>query len=166
MTTWSAHARNIPMWCHGACHSFQSVFSQLFLTHRGQDKMIVYLQTTFSNSISDMKIAAFHCSLFLCTKGPINSKSRLIQVMTWRQCDAKPLPETFMIRAIDAYTRPTRPQCVSNRVSLLLPLLLFINSSPPSTAYMRQLTGSSLVQVMACRLFGAKPLSEPILEYC
>ena len=40
------------------------------------------------------------------------------------------------------------------------------NSSPPSAAYMRQWTGSSLVQVMACRLFGAAPLSEPILAYC
>ena len=29
---------------------------------------------------------------------------------------------------------------------------------------MRQWIGSSLVQVMACRLFGAKPLPEPILE--
>ena len=34
---------------------------------------------------------------------------------------------------------------------------------PPSAAYMRQCTWSSLVQVMACRLFGAKPLPEPIL---
>ena len=31
---------------------------------------------------------------------------------------------------------------------------------------MCQWTGSSLVQVMACRLFGAKPLPEPMLVYC
>ena len=37
---------------------------------------------------------------------------------------------------------------------------------PPSAAYMRQWNGSSLVQVMACRLFGAKPLPEPMLPYC
>ena len=41
-----------------------------------------------------------------------------------------------------------------------------VNSSPPSAAYMRQWTGPSLVQVMACRLFGAKPLPEPMLAYC
>ena len=41
-----------------------------------------------------------------------------------------------------------------------------INSSPPSPTYMRQWTGSSLLQVMACRLFGAKPLPEPMLIYC
>ena len=32
--------------------------------------------------------------------------------------------------------------------------------------YMRQLTGSALVRVMACRLFGGKPLPEPMLAYC
>ena len=37
---------------------------------------------------------------------------------------------------------------------------------PPSTAYMGQWTGSALVQIMACRLIGAKPLSEPMLIYC
>ena len=42
----------------------------------------------------------------------------------------------------------------------------WVNSLRPSDAYMRRWTGSSLVQIMACRLFGAKPLSEPMLEYC
>ena len=41
-----------------------------------------------------------------------------------------------------------------------------INSSPPSATYMCQWTGSALFQVMACRLFGAKPLPEPVLAYC
>ena len=36
------------------------------------------------------------------------------------------------------------------------------NSSPP---YMRQWTVSSSAQLMACRLFGAKPLPEPMLAY-
>ena len=40
------------------------------------------------------------------------------------------------------------------------------NSSPPSAAYMRQWIGSALVQMMAWRLFGAKPLSKPMLGYC
>ena len=31
---------------------------------------------------------------------------------------------------------------------------------------MRQRTRSALVQVMACRLFGTKPLPEPMLDYC
>ena len=37
--------------------------------------------------------------------------------------------------------------------------LQYVNSSPPSTAYMRQWPGSALVQIMAWRLFAAKPLS-------
>ena len=40
-----------------------------------------------------------------------------------------------------------------------------INSSPLSAAYMRQWTGSASVQVMACRLFGAKPFPEVMLTY-
>ena len=39
------------------------------------------------------------------------------------------------------------------------------NSSPPSAAYMRQSIGSALVQIMACRLFAAKPLCKPMLGY-
>ena len=36
----------------------------------------------------------------------------------------------------------------------------------PSATYMRKWTVSSLVLVMACRLFGAKPLPEPLLPSC
>ena len=42
----------------------------------------------------------------------------------------------------------------------------FINSSPPNDVYMCQWTVSSLVRVMACRLFGAKPFPEPMLTCC
>ena len=45
-------------------------------------------------------------------------------------------------------------------------LISVINSSSPSTPYIRQWNGWSLVQVMACRLFGAKPLPKPMLLYC
>ena len=37
---------------------------------------------------------------------------------------------------------------------------------PPCAAYMRQWIRSALVQIMACRLFGTKPLSEPMLVCC
>ena len=40
-----------------------------------------------------------------------------------------------------------------------------LNSSPPSDAYMRQGIGSALVHVVACRPFGAKPLSMPMLNH-
>ena len=43
--------------------------------------------------------------------------------------------------------------------------LAIVYSSPPSAAYMRQWIGSELVQMMACRLIGAKLLSKPMLDY-
>ena len=39
-------------------------------------------------------------------------------------------------------------------------------TSTPSAKYMHQLSGSSLVQVMACCLSSTKPLPEPLLPYC
>ena len=41
-----------------------------------------------------------------------------------------------------------------------------VKSSPPGATYMHWWTGSALVQLMACHLFGAKPLPDPILTYC
>ena len=42
----------------------------------------------------------------------------------------------------------------------------WVNSSPPSTAFMHQWIRSALVQIMACCLYAAKPLSKPMLGYC
>ena len=36
----------------------------------------------------------------------------------------------------------------------------------PSAAYMRRWIGSALAQIIVCRVFGAKPLSKPMLGYC
>ena len=41
-----------------------------------------------------------------------------------------------------------------------------VNSSPASTTCMPQIPGLALVQIIACRLFGAKLLPEPLLTYC
>ena len=43
---------------------------------------------------------------------------------------------------------------------------LYQNSPLPDVAYMRQWIGLALVQIVACRLFGVKPLSKPIPGYC
>ena len=40
-----------------------------------------------------------------------------------------------------------------------------LNSSPSSGTYMGEWTRSALIQEMACRLFGTKPLPEPVLAY-
>ena len=41
----------------------------------------------------------------------------------------------------------------------------FVDSLMPSDAYTRQWNKSTLVQIMACRLVGAKSLSKPMPEY-
>ena len=41
---------------------------------------------------------------------------------------------------------------------------LYSTSSPPSAALMRQWTGSVLLKIMACRLFGAMSMSNPVLR--
>ena len=43
---------------------------------------------------------------------------------------------------------------------------IYFNSSPPNAACMRQWIGYTLVQVIDCLLFGAKPLPEPMLANC
>ena len=41
----------------------------------------------------------------------------------------------------------------------------YVNSCPPSAAHKRQWTGSLLVQIMACRLFGTQPLgTQPLFN--
>ena len=45
-------------------------------------------------------------------------------------------------------------------------LFIYVNSSAPSATYMRQWIRSTFVQIMACRLFDAKSLCEPMLIFC
>ena len=56
--------------------------------------------------------------------------------------------------------------CLTEFLHYCIQYCVILNSSPPSGTYMRQGTGWALVPIMACRLFGTKPLSKPILGYC
>ena len=47
-----------------------------------------------------------------------------------------------------------------------IPAFFPINSLRQSDVYMHHQPRPSLVQIMACHLAGAKPLSEPMLVYC
>ena len=84
-------------------------------------------------------------------RGPINNIPALVQIMAWCRPGEKPLSEPMMAR-IPTHICVTRPQRV--------------NLSPPSAAYKHQWIESALVQIMACRLFCAKPLCKPVLGYC
>ena len=44
-------------------------------------------------------------SLKFVPKGPIDNKSALVQVMTWRPTGDKPLPEPMLTQFTDAYMR-------------------------------------------------------------
>ena len=67
-------------------------------------------------------------------------------------------------QAICHYLSQYPPRSMSPEYGITRPQ--WVNSPPPSVAYVHQWTGSSLLQVMACRLFGAKPLPESMLAYC
>ena len=101
-------------------------------------------------------------SLKFVPKGPVNNIPALVQIMARRRSGDKPLSEPMIVRLL-THICGTRPQWVKENVSSDL---CTINSSSPSAAYMRHSIGSALVQVMACRLFGAKPIPEPIRPCC
>ena len=51
-------------------------------------------------------------------------------------------------------------------IGAAIDIIRTINSSPHSAEHMCQWIRSALVQIMACCLFGTKPLSKPMLGYC
>ena len=71
----------------------------------------------------------------------------------------------YQENAIENTWRLQNSSQIVQAVNVLMQCIIF-NPLRPSDAYMRRWTGSSLVQIMACRLFGAKPLSELMLENC
>ena len=99
---------------------------------------------------------------------PLNNKSILVQIMAWRQTSNKSLYEPVMVSLL-THICVTLSQWVKNLVNEMSAILFrpqCINSSPLSAAYMRQWIGSAFVQIMACCLFGTKPLSKAMLGYC
>ena len=80
-------------------------------------------------------------SLKFVPKGPIDNIPALVQIMAWHRPGDRPLSEPRMV-SLPKHICVTRPQ--------------WVNSSPNSDTYMRQSIGSALVQITACRLFGAK----------
>ena len=110
-----------------------------------------------SNSIFKCISSGWKClyddSNFIEVYFVFDNKSALFHIIAWCCLDDKPLPEPMLTRFCDAlWNSVTGPPC--------------FNPLRPRDAYMRHQTCPSLVQIMACRLVGAKPLSEPMLEYC
>ena len=79
-------------------------------------------------------------------------------------------PDSLSDKAIVFGKLPTNHIYTSNIASCFCLWVVYrspqLNLSLPIAGYMRQRIGSALVQIMACRLFGAKPLSKAMLSYC
>ena len=92
---------------------------------------------------------AIKISLNFVPKGPIYNIPALVQIMAWRLWGDKPLSEPMMVSLL-MHICVTRPQWVN-------PLRL-------SAAYKHiHMNQPSLIQIMACRLVGTKPLSENVV---
>ena len=86
--------------------------------------------------------------------GPINDIPAFAVIMAWRQ----PLSGTMMVR-LPTHISVTWPQWVKHEsCQIWMTRLQLVQNA--SVNY------PSLVQIMAWRLLGAKPLLEPMLEYC
>ena len=56
--------------------------------------------------------------------------------------------------------------CITAYIEIGVGFMEGFNSMRLSNANMHQYNIPTLLQIMACRLFGAKPLTEPMLPYC
>ena len=57
-------------------------------------------------------------------------------------------------------------QLIDKFAEMIAAKFMLLMLTHPSAAYMRRWTVSALVQVVVCRLFGAKPLPEPMVTHC
>ena len=70
------------------------------------DKMVDIFQTTLSNVFSSAKVTYYDSNFNeVCSKGPIDDNSALVQVMAWRRTGDNPLAEPMLTQFIDTYAR-------------------------------------------------------------
>ena len=105
----------------------------------------------------DIPISFADCSELICV-GTLVTRIvtvRLLQELSWNMACALTRIVLFTTSISVKITRDLKTD--HNMI---------INSSSLSATYMCQWIRSALVQIMACRLFGTKPLSKPMLSYC
>ena len=90
-----------------------------------------------------------------------------IQHLSWHR---QTRPCQFYMRKWNIIRRNSKYTHLECQISMLEPHIqeycMSVITHWGRVTYMRQQTRSSLVQIMACRLFGPKPLSEPMLSHC
>ena len=152
------------------------------LTHWGRDKWMPFHRDIFKRIfLNENNRILIKISLKFVPKVPINNIPALVQVMAWRWPGDKPLSVPMMVCLL-THMCVTRPQWVK---TMYLPGGSELISDDPlqlkNTGQTRQGSAMtqwgwvthmchqprpSLVEIMAFRLAGPKPLSEPMLEYC
>ena len=140
--------------------------------------MAAIFETTFSNEIF-LNENMIKISLKFVTKGPINHNPAMVQIMAWRQSGNKPLSEPMMILLL-MHICVTRPQWVKSlrvksrgRWVKFIKLSLFsneilLNENVIKISLKFVIKGPinhypAMVQIIAWRWSGNKPLSEPMM---
>ena len=140
--TWCHNSRASLTWCHNSrasltwCHnSLDDITANQGIWHTDN----VFVAHQISGLVQDCSISsALAVEILQSCMKPSKWNTVGHQAITWISVD-QPIGEWMS-------------EC-----------FYLINSSPPSATYMRQWIWSALVQIMACPLFCAKPLSEPML---
>ena len=100
--------------------------------------------------LNENVIISIKISLKFVPKGPINNIPALVQIMAWHRPGHKPLSEAMMVSLL-THICVTRPQ--------------WVNILWPSDAIRHYRTFPWLALLMACHMFSAKQLLEPMMNY-
>ena len=112
--------------------------------------------------LNENVLISIKISLKFVPNGPINKIPALVQIMAWRRPGDKPLSEPMMVslpthicvtRQLIAMDQRHPSQCWLRSIHVTYGVTMpqWVNSSPRTAAYMRQLIGSALVQIMTYR---------------
>ena len=104
-------------------------------------------------------------SLKFVPKGPIHNIPALVQIMAWWRPGDKPLSEPMVVSSL-THICVTRPQWAKVLVFGCIITDVCVNWLRHGDAHIHQWTGSSLDQVMDCRLYSAVSSPEPTRMYC
>ena len=127
-----------------------------------RDHCMIYLLTYSSHEIKVDKWFTYKTYSSLVGIGRLWSRMYLMCDCLWRY----PTPfEILLPLSVWRLVRHKRDAYLFQCRAGVLVFRLDLSPSPPSAAYMRQWIRSALVNIMACFIFGAKPLYRKMLVY-
>ena len=147
-----------------SCSPDTLISSDVTLKHWDWEKWPLFYRRNFQMEFGESKCLNFEKNLSeICSPGPLS-------IGADNTTGDKPLSETMMVWFTGTHLPPMIQQNTV-RLSFRKHILQCrckkgVKLLRPSDAYMHRWTMATLVQIMPCRLNGAKPLSEPMLAYC